>query len=92
MSYFSSVTIKEVVIKILEILKNIQRPSWWDTSSNRLRATAVLESGSTTAVTGTLTGVTTVATVTNLNGYSSNLGIIYGGYNSWYTGCRSRIA
>jgi hypothetical protein len=63
------------------------RPAWWDASSNRLRQTAVIESG-------TITTVITCATVSNIalmNSWQAHLQIINNNMSSWYIGCRSKI-
>lgn len=74
-----------ILDQIIRILFNIARPGWWDVALNRLRQTAIIESGTVTTVT-TVAGVTTVTTVTgltNLDGYQAKLPVINNNMAAW---------
>ena len=73
-------------------LLNIQRsPAGYDQSLNRSRITALLEAGSTTAVTGTLTAVTTVTNTTNLGSYGATQLVDADTRTAWAMLVRARI-
>lgn len=82
----------DAVTDLLLRLLNIQRsPAGYDQSLNRSRVTGVLESGSTTAVTGTLTGVTTVTNMSNLGLYGATQLVDANTRTAWATLVRARI-
>lgn len=82
----------DAVTDLLLRLLNIQRsPAGYDQSLNRSRVTGVLESGSTTAVTGTLTGVTTVTNTTNLGSYGATQLVDADTRTAWAMLVRARI-
>lgn len=97
MSYFGSVTIKDLVISIRDLLKAMTYPAWYDRSIQRLRQTAIIESGTITTVSTvtSVTGVTTVTTVTgltNLDGYQAKLPVINNNMAAWALAVRARIS
>lgn len=61
------VTQLEMLLRFL--INGISNPSWYQFATNALQT--ILVSGSTTAVTGTLTAVTTVTGITNVGGVSA---------------------
>ena len=83
-----------VLIEVASILKQlmmaIRHPIALDRALNRLRATAVIESGSIT-----LSGTNTVATVTNMSNvdnYQGKVLVIGQNITAWSTTVRSRIS
>jgi len=77
-------SIKELLKELIGIFKAVSKPAWFDPSLNRIRETAIIESG-------TVTTVTTVTGVTNLGGYAAQLPTLYTSRTAWALGCRARI-
>lgn len=76
-------TVAELMGDVLALLEILVSKTPQQNTSGQQRA--LLESGSTTAVTGTLTGVTTVTTVTTVSAVSSvNNVLAVGGLNASY--------
>jgi hypothetical protein len=82
---------------LLRLLNILRMPAGYDATLNRLRITALLESGSTTAVTGSLTSagtvstVTTVTNLTNVGSYGGTQLVDYDGRSAWALTNRARI-
>lgn len=82
----------ELQILLRHLLMAIRDPNWLEMNSNALRT--LLITGSTTAVTGTLTGVTTVTTVTtvanqtNIGGNSADQIVYNLSTEAWATSVR----
>jgi hypothetical protein len=86
-----------------DLLRSIVNPPWLDKTLNRLRQTAIIESGTVTTV-GTVTAVTTVTTVTtvstvsslsnmvNVDGYQGKLLVINQNNAAWAALIRSTIS
>lgn len=91
MSYFGQVTLKDLVVSVRQLLTATSIPTWWDRSLNRLRQTAIIESGTITTV-STVTTVTTVTGLTNLDGYQAKLPVINNNMAAWQLAVRSRIS
>jgi acetyl-CoA carboxylase carboxyltransferase component len=94
---FEEVSTESTLRRLLNILMS---PIGFDKSLNRQRVTALLEAGSTTAVTGSLTSagtvstVTTVTTVTGLTNIDSRNGsmlIDQTNKSAWALSHRARI-
>lgn len=79
---FSGLTIYNILISIRDSLKYICSPAWVDKSLNRVRVTEIIESGT----------VTTVTTVSNLDGYQAKLPAINANMAAWQLAVRSRIS
>lgn len=77
----------EMLLRLL--LANTAAPPWYQPVSNAIQA--LLLTGSTTAVTGTLTGVTTVAGLTNIGGVSAANGVYSLDGTGWANTIRSLL-
>lgn len=71
--------------------KSIQYPPNYDPALNRERATAIIESGTVTAVT-TVSTVTTVTGLTNIDSYQGKLALLGDDMAAWALACRARIS
>ena len=94
MSYFPETTIKDIVVALRGVFTAISNPAWVDKTLNRVRETAIIESGTVTTV-STVTTVTTVSTVTgltNVDGYQGRLLVINQTLGAWASTCRARIS
>jgi len=87
MSVFGSVTIKELAIQLIEAIKALQRPIYWDAATNRLKGSVTVENGTITLV----PTVTTVGNVASFAGYGSQIPVIITSVTSWSVNCRSLI-
>lgn len=63
------VDVSQMEILLRTLIEAVASPTWYQLATNALQT--ILLSGSTTAVTGTLTGVTTVTGLTNVGGVSA---------------------
>lgn len=81
----NSTSIRDFLVSIREYLKSMQWPMWADRSSNRLRVTASLESG-------TVTTVTTVTNLTNIDSYQGRVAMLGSNYAAWALVVRERIS
>lgn len=81
-------------ITMKELLKAIVNPPWLDKTLNRLRQTAIVESGTITTVT-TVTTVSTVSSLSNMvnvDGYQGKLLVINQNNAAWAALVRSTIS
>lgn len=91
MSYSENVSIKDVIISIGEYLRALVNPPYRDKSLNRLRQTAIIESGTVTTV-STVTTVTTVTGLTNIDSYQGRIVVLGQNLSAWAVCCRNRIS
>lgn len=78
---------KDVMMAIRRLLQLIANPSYVDKTVNQIRAQVT----GTTTVSGSLTTVTTVTGLTNLNAYAANLLVIDQNRAAWASVVRGRI-
>jgi hypothetical protein len=78
----------ETMVNLKQMFRSMVHPAWVDRGSNRVRETAIIESGTVT----TVTTVTTCGTLTNIDGYQGKQLIIDSNRNSWYNGQRRTIS
>jgi len=69
---------------LIKYLKAIAKPAWFDPSINRVRETAIIESG-------TVTAVTTVGNITSIGGYTAQNLLTANTRAAWAVTCRNRI-
>jgi hypothetical protein len=72
-----------VVQSMMQLLRGITRPIWWDATSNRLR----------TDTTGTITTVSTVTTVSQIAAFDAKQTVMYSlDRTCWNQNVRTRIS
>lgn len=79
---------EDLGININNVLANISKPAWCDASLNKLRTITTLDSG---AVIATVSAVTVISDLTNLNAWQAHIPVISTNLSSWAAACRSRI-
>jgi hypothetical protein len=82
-----SVEIDDMFLTLRNILLEIATPAVVDIALNRMRATALIESGTIT----TVTTVTTVAALTNIDSYQGRLAVLGIDETAWAQLVRARI-
>ncbi len=71
-------SIKELLFELVRLARAATSPRWLDPSQNRLRETAVVESG-------------TITTVNQFAGYTAQSIVFSSSRTAWNQTCRSRI-
>lgn len=75
---------ENLFIKFILVIQALLKPAWFDATLQRLRETAIIESG-------TVTTVATVAGLTNIDSYQGKLLVINQNIAAWALVCRTRI-
>ena len=78
---FGGVSLTNFLVTVRDYLKFLCNPSWVDKTLNRVRETAIIESGTVTTVTG----------VTNFDSYQARVSVIGNNIAAWALACRARI-
>ena len=76
-----------IFFQLIRLLKKIALPAWFDPSLNRVRETAIIESGTVT----TVSTVSTVSNQANIGGYTAEQLIRMQTRSAWAAGQRSRL-
>ena len=76
-------SIIDVMQSMMQLLRGITRPIWWDATTNRLR----------TDTTGTISTVSTVTTLTQIAAYDAKQTVMYSlDRTCWNQNVRNRIS